>query len=476
MKFPFQPIIATIWLAGFSVTPIFAAAANTTGAVSQQTTKKQGLSRQELAQFIKEEKQILPIDLDVPGQAFVSTGPFIGVPLQFDGSDLIINSPSINEDVKLLTVRKAIKDQLQAMGGTIAQEPYHSHLLLSGVVEGLINYTDIGGSPSMSSIDVSNASLDLFFMGPSDWLLGYIEYSFDSGPLPGDGYRIDNSRLYLNKAFVTIGNFAKSPVYGTFGQFYVPYGTYSSSMISSPLTKLLGRTKARPILLGYQQEGDNAWYASGFAFSGDSHVSVTNKIANGGLNLGYKFKGQTIRGNVGGSIIGSLADSEGMQHGNGFNSFEQITHRVPGLNLRGSLNILEHIDLSAEYVGASTRFNPNDMSYNGHGAKPWATNLEAAYSFYVMEKPTSLSMDYGTSHDALSLGMPLTRTAITLNTSLLHSTLQALEFRHDHNYAASSTGNGPIGALTGGATCASVTCTATGKSDNAVTATFDYYF
>lgn len=417
--------------------------------------------------------EYLPFDLDVPGQAFVSTGPYVGVPYQFAGGDLVVNSPSVNTDLQLLSIRKSIHDQLMAMGDQIFKEPSHSHLLLSGTAEVQGNYTNYGGSPSTTNIDVTNVALDAFFMGPSDWTLGFIEFDYNNGTPASDvfgganQYTVANSRLMVNKAFITIGNFSKSPFYTTFGQMYVPFGTYQSIMITDTLPKDLGRTKSRAVEVGFMQQGQSAFYGSAYIFRGDSYAASVDKVNNGGLNVGYKFSG-IVNGTAGVGVIGNLADSVGFQTANNFQNNEQIVHRVPGYNANATIGFGQKWDFIAEYVGASTEFNPNDMGYNGHGAKPSAIDTQLSYAFPILDnKPSAIGIGYAHSQQAMAMGIPLSRYSLVMNTSLWRNTLQAIEFRHDRLYAASDTG------VNAGGVAATPS---TGKCDNAVTASFDYYF
>jgi hypothetical protein len=421
-------------------------------------------------------QEYLPFDPDVPGQAYVSSGPYIGVPLQFAGTNLIVNSPNVNTDLQLLKIRKDILTQLNATLGESGIPPTHSHVLLSGVIEGQANYTDHGGAPSTTDIDVTNMAFDVTIFGPSEWILGYIEFNYNNGTPLSDvfvstsNYRVGNSRVFVNKAFVTIGNLLQSPVYGTFGQFYVPFGTYTTVMVSDVLTKLLGRTKARAIQLGFAQQCKNSLYGSVYIFRGDSHATSVAKVMNGGVNLGFKFDTGFLTGSIGAGAIENIADSGGMQTGTGFQYYEQLVHRVPAYDVRGSFNLGGHVDLIAEYIFAATRFNPFDMSYNNSGAKPSAFDLELAVSFasvFGCDRPTSIGIGYGKSYQALAMGIPLSRTSLVLNTSIWRNTLQSLEFRHDVQYAesavATGAGDSPVPSQMG-------------KSDNAITAQFDYYF
>lgn len=430
----------------------------------------------------------LPIDLDVPGQSFVSTGPYLGVQLSYSGSNLIINTPSVNEDVSLLKLRKNMETRLSALG--IEHPEDHSHLLLSGNIEGQAVYKNRGHASDTSDIDVTNAELDAYILGPSSWTSGLmtLNYENDIGSSSGaisSNHRTFNSRVFINKAFITVGDFSKTNFYGTIGQMFVPFGTYGSSMIASPMTKSLFRTKARAILIGYQQQTPNAFYASGYVFRGDAHSGTTSRINNGGFNIGIKYKLGEFSGDIGYGVIQNIADADGMQvteskpFFDGFGSSstacgptgtsacgsEKLVHGVPANDFRGTLNFGKW-DLLAEYITSATAFNPNDLSYNGNGARPQALNAEAAYTFTLFDKPTSIAAGYGMTKDALAIGLPEKRWALVLNTSWWRNTLESLEFRHDMNYRGSATASGSGVASAPG----------TGASDNVVTAQFDIFF
>lgn len=435
----------------------------------------------------------LPIDLDVPGQSFVSSGPYLGIPLEYSGSNLIINSPSINEDVMLLKMRENINKRLAALGAHHPED--HSHILLSGFIEGQALYQDKGISgSSTTNVDLSTANLDAYILGPSSWTSGLMEFAYDNsnGAVEGSMFtnaRTQNSRVFINKAFIILGDFQKSPLYATIGQMYVPFGVYSSTMISSPLTKVIGRTQERAFNLGYQQQTPNALFAAAYFFKGDSHGSASGRINNGGVNLGYRLKQDNFSEVIGAGVIGNIADSQGMQNtGNqtsglfgGFGATgtctsttglsipcgnEKIVHRVPAYDVNAKFSIGGAYDFLAEYVTTSTNFNPNDMLINTHGARPQALHGEAVYSFQTFARPTSVSAGYDLTRDALALGLPAKRYTMAVNTSIWRNTLESIEVRHDIDYSGNVTSSGSIIPGPQG----------TGHSDNMITAQIDLYF
>ena len=440
----------------------------------------------------------LPVDFDVPGQSFVSSGPYIGIPLEFTGGHLIVNSPSINEDVVLLQVNKNINQRLAALGRP--KESVGSHVLLSGLVEGQALYRWGGGASSVSDIDLTTANFDAFIMGPSTWTSAFMELAYDNniGTQTGSfssNNRMLNSRVFINKAFVILGDFQKSPFYASFGQMYVPFGTYSTTMVSAPLTRILARTQARALVVGYKQQTTNSLLATAYIFNGPSHASATTHVNNGGINISYNFKEGNYIATVGGGVIGNMADSLGMQFtGNNNNTpplfggfggptetytipgtttviqqntgSEQLVHRVPAYDINLKIGIGDNIQLIGEYITASTHFSSTDLTFDGHDAKPSAFNIEGVYNMPWFVNPTSISVSYQKSKDALAIGLPSSRYSIAVNRSFWKNTLQTLEFRRDYDYGKTDTSTGSEIAGPSGS----------GKAMNMVTLQFDYYF
>jgi hypothetical protein len=419
----------------------------------------------------------------------VVTSPFLGGVPNYSGFDLLTNMPSINEDASLLRVRKQVEDFYAKYNIPIPQRPI---LAISGEVEGLATYAnskDFYENKSNSTFDLNTAKLE-FFGEISKWISAVIGLSYDHTP-PNFGARVTNARVYLDRGYLTVGNFNTYPVYFSVGQFYVPFGVYASNLISSPITETLFKTRARAALLGIR---DGGFYAALYGFQGDTYDPSTRK--NGGANIGYAYTSSNNKliVDVGGGYINNVTDSLGMQDTSN-NLFHQSAVGVAGpfggyAFDSGNKGVTEHIhdnvnaydahvsltydafNIFSEFIGTLKQFNVADLMYNHRGARPQAFDIEANYNFNAWSKPSYFSIGYDRSWQALALNVPWQSYFAVLGTSLFKSTVQSIEYRHDINYknssvASGNAGNDPNFIIHGG-----------GKGDprNMVTANFKVFF
>jgi hypothetical protein len=379
--------------------------------------------------------------LTYPYGPAVIASPYIGVRSAYDASDLITNFPTINEDLILLKQRQKWENYLKSTKQPILTRPL---IELSGFVEGqvLAGNKDYGDATS-SDIDLSAAELDV--LGEiSSWATAYMTIDYDNSPfIP----RYANSNVYLNRAFLTLGNLNKSPIYGTLGQIYVPFGAYNNYMITDPITKVMARTRQRALVLGFSK---SEAYASIYAFKGDSYSNSEKAINNGGINLGYKSKFQKTTLDFGAGYINNLADSQSMQQtgaSDGFKGFSQekkyehLQHQVSAFDLHANLEYGSY-NLVAEYIAALRKFSTCDLTFNNKGAQISALNIEGNYSFNVINKPATLSASYQQSWKALALNLPEYTIAAAAGISLFRDTIEKIEVRHDINYKSDDNASG----------------------------------
>lgn len=443
------------------------------------------IKAQQLLQSSGTEQKGKLADIFAPRAPFVFATPYLGT-ATYDASDLITNWPSINEDTTILEQRKKVHDIMASKGRTPPDRPV---IDISGYVEGNVYAGDSYESSAITSgISLSAVELDVL-AEVSPWASAYIAIDYNSSPAP-EGYKASNSVLYVDRAFLTIGNLSKSPFYGTIGQINVPFGNYSNFFISDPLTLVLGKTKEVALELGFT--GLNGFYGSVYTFGGEAYVDHPDTINNGGLNAGYKYANQIFNMNVGAGVIMNIADSKnaqgsynqglpsgyastsdmifagfGMDNYGAFADSEHLDHNVPGLDAYANFSMYGHYSLFAEYVTALRSFAAEDLSYNGQGAMPWALNLELGYSNIVLTRPYTLAVGYQQSGEALGLDMPEYSFVASAAVSIWRSTVEKIEYRYDTNYDSGDTASG--GGLY-------VPGDSYGSHKNTVQAVIDFYF
>lgn len=381
----------------------------------------------------------------------VITAPYLGSRPAFDGSDYIVNIPSINRDVRLMQQRRKLFSAYRSMGYPVPNTPI---IALSGKAEPIGSFGRNYAQDVASDWDLGSAELNAA-AALNNWVEAYVSLAYDPSPGAFSNQRIANSSVGLGLGFVNIGDLDQTPFYLTAGQIYVPFGRFSSTMISAPLTTILGRTKSRPIILGYQSQTDTGPFAAIFGFKSDTTIDGTGV---GGFNLGYNFKTTHTNGEIGTSFISSIDNTGGMQ-ANGarphlFGGFSSPTNGneavkpIPGVDLHGILRF-DRYNLTAEWVSATERFRTRDLSFNGHGAKPQALQLEAAATFMAFTKPSTFALGYQWSKETLALRLPEQRFSAVFDISIWKDTVESLEYRHDIDFKHGQYANGaaPFGMM-----------------------------
>lgn len=387
----------------------------------------------------------------IAGMPVVSS-PYLGARPAFDGSDYIVNISSINRDIRLMEQRRRLYRAFDRLDYPLPSLPI---VTVSGKVEPIATIGSQFEGPTEGDVTLGANELDIA-ASLNDKVEAYMAIAYDASPPAWSGQRVANSSFNLNMGFVNIGDLDQSPFYFTAGQIFVPFGRFSSAMISPPLTMLVARTKNRPFILGYKSQKPNGPFAAIYGFSGDTTLGSSGV---GGANLGYIFTIKRFAGEIGGSFISSLTNAGGMQRtgspiGTTFGGFGSLTNgsesvrKTPGIGAHASVSF-DRYNITAEWVSATESFRAQDLSFNGVGAQPQAAQLEAGVTFMLFNRPSSVAASYQWSGDSLALNLAAQRISGVYNISIWKDTVESLEYRHDIDYARDQYANGaaPLGLI-----------------------------
>ena len=407
----------------------------------------------------------------------ITTSPFLGRQTSYAPSDLLYEVSSMNEDLRLLKIKRRLVNHLQITGYRIRRPIVE----ISGGIEGQLYSTGGFNTSADDGVNLSTAEIDLHAIA-STWASAFMSLDYNGSPI-STGNRAPNAQIYLKRGFATLGNLNRTPFYGTIGLMYAPFGRYSSGMVSTPLTLSMARIRTETALLG--ASFDNGIFASIYGFGGSRTSGGTQLFKQGGANLGLKrhYNHQKDSYSLGIGWVSNIADSEGQQNTGGnvaggqFGGFGEpslttlnnnnLVHNVDAIDAHGKLTY-GGFTIIGEYLTAMRRFATMDMTFGRNGAEPSALHAEIDYTLpFEIKRETVIGFAYGETWEALALNLPKNSYTTFISTSLLRDTVESLEYRHDTDYAATDVASGRG---------ASTPIRGTGKDRNSVIAQVGVYF
>ena len=253
--------------------------------------------------------------------------------------------------------------------------------------------------------------------------------------------------INVDEATITIGNAERSPFSLVAGRTAVPFGNFTTHLVSDPLTLEMAETFESIVQVAFESDG---FYGSVYGFNGEANEANEDHTAQFGGNLGYLLERASMSLDVGLSFINSMEDSDaitdafaedGDEDGSPDMDITRMESHIGGIGAYGILSF-GGLTLIGEYVGANKAFAANELSWNGNGAQPIAWNAELAYTFDWRGREIVLATAYQGTDEALALGLPKQRYLAGVSVGVYQNTSLSVEWFHDQDYGTDDTVDG----------------------------------
>jgi hypothetical protein len=353
-----------------------------------------------------------------PGR--ITIAPYLGL----DSKALVLIS-LYNQDIVLLQQRQKISKYKSDIGTDCP----HTLFELSGAGTGLIKIKDPGAARIEATLD--SAELD-FASQVNDTITTFFDMLYNDQPVSSIG-RVANSKVSLDRLFITFGNLNRSLIYLTLGRRYVPFGQYYSYAISGSIGQTLGKTEATSILAGYQHPGSKGIYGAIYTFKSvrkllwDSNQKIIS-----GFTTGYSSTGDLSDFDIGLDYIQSMTGAQGFQ------PLGLTNINIPGVDIHGKFDF-RAISLIAEYTTAIK--TTHQITFNNRAARPASAYYELGYELKTFNKSSSIGLGYGKTYQAVQFNLPSETINVTYNLSLSKYVILSAQYQHNVNYSLSQGNN-----------------------------------
>jgi hypothetical protein len=244
---------------------------------------------------------------------------------------------------------------------------------------------------------------------------------------PTDKFDLNAVLLYEDKKFsadeakVTWHALPDDKLDITAGKQYVPFGSFESSMVSDPITKVLGETRRNKVI-----QASSTWgnlHTAAYVFDGTSpKTGGTGTHKSGyGLSVGYG----TDKASGGVDYLSNLAESKL------FGNTNNATNKVPALSIHGVTKI-GRFSVSGEHMAAMKAFQPGDLDgMVTVAAKPSVTHLEADLD---LNHDRTVAVAWNGSSNAQEIGLVKDDIGVTYRQPIYKDLNGGLELKRSKGY------------------------------------------
>ena len=311
---------------------------------------------------------------------------------------------------------QAVGEELSA--DAIAEPNLHwaNRLGISGTVEIDVSHQN-NGVGSAIAVGTVELAMDVRI---NNWTNAHVVLLHEEG---------EAQDVMVDEASITIGNSELYPIYVTAGKMVVPFGDFSTQLLSDPLTLELAETKENALQVGFERDG---WKGSGYIFNGVSDkIGEENQLDQFGFNIGYALEAKSMSLDMGIGYINSMEDSDGISAKLDPNG---VTDHSSGLSAHANLK-MGPFSMIAEHVIALEDITIKDGAGVGFYGRPQAWNTEFGYAFGFLEKEANVAVGYQGSREVRSLGLQEERILGGVSVVLETDTTLGFEYYHGKEYA-----------------------------------------
>lgn len=298
---------------------------------------------------------------------------------------------------------------------------------IGGLVEVEVAHSDPEGGDATSDITLATVELGLATQ-VNDWVGAEVVLLHEE----------DDTDLEVDVGTITVSPPDRN-WFATAGQFYVPFGSFETHLISDPLTLEVAETRESSIQFGFESNG---FGGSAYVFNGDNKKGGDDQVDNWGAHVFAATEMESVSASVGAGYINDIGDSDALQDAINANlTNNDVQDHVGGWTVAAMLES-GPFSLIGEYVAASDSFRMAELPWGGAGAEPKAWNLEAGYGFQLAGREAVFAVAYQGTEEALAIELPETRWLAGLSVEVVDSTALSIEWAHDEDYDVADGGTG----------------------------------